>query len=226
VFVGLTIPYYLLGMGKFVPILYLFKLDQVAWYLLSVWLIGKLSKSTKAQLFFALNPLILMEWLVNSHNDAIMITLLLASIYLYQISKAGWSFITLLLSIGIKYVTAAFLPLMFFPRFVRDNFQKVIHYLIVVFALVPLVYHYSWQYQPWYVTWLIPLAALSKNQTVRWTVGAYSLSVFSRYLYFVSTGSWLGSPLFHATSTFVLPVLVFLISSIFHLSPSKSKSTA
>lgn len=206
VFTVLSVPYYLLGMGKFVPILYLFKLDQVAWYLLAIWLIGKM-RGVRAQLYFALNPLILMEWLVNAHNDAIMITLLLLSMYLLTLKKKAWSLITLLLSIGVKYVTVIFMPFIFLKKV---KFETMIHTVLIALAAAPLLYNYSWQYQPWYVTWLIPLAALIPSKTVRWTVGIYSLSVFSRYLYFVGTGSWLGTPLQHALMTFLPPVLTAL----------------
>ena len=215
VFTGLTIPYYLLGFGKFVPILYLFKLDQVAWYLLAIYLIGKL-KGLKAQLFFALNPLVMMEWLVNAHNDAIMITLLLLSLYLYTLKQRTWSFITLLFSIGIKYVTAIFLPFIFLKKLALST---ITHSLLAALAIAPLLYHYSWQYQPWYVTWLIPLSALSPHKWIRSSVAAYSFSVFSRYLYFVGTGSWLGTPLWHALMTFTPPVLCglyFLTLKLFH----------
>lgn len=233
VFTGLTIPYYLLGFGKFVPILYLFKLDQVAWYLLSIWLIGKILSSQKwsdrkvvvAQLFFALNPLILMEWLVNAHNDAIMITLLLASMYLLTVRKRAWSFVTLLLSIGIKYVTVIFVPLLFFPKLVEKHLQSTVYYLLTILTLAPLLYHYSWQYQPWYVTWLIPLSALSPHRWLRWTIGVYSFSVFSRYLFFVGTGSWLGTPLWHALMTFVLPLITALYFLLSYLASHYSNSS-
>lgn len=213
VFTGITIPYYLLGLGKFVPILYLFKLDQVAWYLLTIWVIGKLG-SVRSQLFFALNPLILMEWLVNAHNDAMMISLLMFSLYLLTVKKRAWSFTTLLLSIGVKYVTVILLPFIFLNKV---KLLTIVHCLLVLLGLVPLLYHYSWQYQPWYVTWLIPLAALTPHRWLRITVGVYSLSIFTRYLYFVATGSWLGTPLQHALMTFTPPLIVmlFLLASRF-----------
>lgn len=223
-FTLLTIPYYLLGFGKFVPILYLFKLDQVAWYLLAIWLVGKL-KGVKAQYYFAFNPLILMEWLVNAHNDAIMITLLLLSIYLYTIKNKAWSFVTLLLSIGVKYVTAIFLPFIFISKKIKLDY--IVYFLLACLFLAPLLYHYSWQYQPWYVTWLVPLAALLDSKVIRWSVGAYTLSVFSRYLYFVGTGSWLGTPLQHALMTFLPPVIVaIMISCSGFLSSRKSSGLA
>lgn len=221
VFTGLTVPYYFLGLGKFVPMLYLFKLDQVAWYLLSVWLIGKIGR-TRAQLYFALNPLILMEWLVNSHNDAPMITLLLLSLYLYLRQRHGWSFISLALSAGIKYVTAIFLPVILFGQQLKLSLNAILLYLLGALTLAPLLYHYSWQYQPWYVTWLVPFAALLPFRAVRITVAVYTFSVFSRYLSFVSTGSWLGTPLEHALMTFLPPVL----TSLFFLLPKPGKSSA
>lgn len=208
VFTITTIPYYLLGMGKFVPILYLFKLDQLAWYFLTIWVIGRLAKHrVTTQLYFALNPLILMEWLVNAHNDAMMIALLMLSIYLLTIQKRVWSLITLLLSIGVKYVTIFFLPFIFLKKM---SLSLIVHCSLIILFLAPLLYHYSWQYQPWYATWLIPLAALSPHRWVRWTVATYSLSVFTRYLYFVGSGSWLGTPLQHALMTFLPPALILV----------------
>lgn len=219
VFTAMTIPFYLLGLGKFVPILYLFKIAQAIWYFLAIWLIGKIlstqgwqhAKIVGAQLFFALNPLILMEWLVGAHNDAIMITLLLGSIYLLALEKRVWSFATLALSIGVKYITAIFLPVIIFPSLIKRHFSFVIHSLLILLTLAPLLYHYSWQYQPWYVTWLIPLAALLKNRIARYFVAAYSFAVFTRYLYFVGSGSWLGTPIEHLLMTFTLPVVVLLL---------------
>ncbi|MFZ2199887.1 MAG: hypothetical protein WAV40_03810 [Microgenomates group bacterium] len=208
VFTLLTIPYYILGLGKFVPTLYLFKLDQVAWYLLSIWLIGKI-KGVKAQVYFAFNPLILMEWLVNAHNDAIMITLLLASIYLSTIKEKAWSFVTLLLSVGIKYITVIFLPFIFLVK--KIKLDNVFYFLLLALFLAPLLYHYGYQYQPWYVTWLVPFAAIVDSKLVKWSVGIYSFSVFSRYLFFVGTGSWLGTPLWHALMTFLPPAIVAII---------------
>ncbi len=233
VFIGLTIPYYLLGFGKFVPILYLFKLDQVAWYLLSIWLIGKIAALQKwtsnrvvaSQLFFALNPLILMEWLVNAHNDAIMITLLLLSLYLFLLKKTGWSLLTVLLSAGIKYVTIVFLPIILLSKLARPKLSSIIFYLMSILVLTPLLYHYSWQYQPWYVTWLIPLAALAPSGWTRLAVGAYSFTVFSRYLFFVGTGSWLGTPFQHAWMTFALPALILILGGFSWLVKQLPKTT-
>jgi hypothetical protein len=216
VFTLATIPYYLLGLGKFVPALYLFKLDQIAWYLLTIYLVGKLTETQGwkktavvfSQLFVALNPLIIMEWLVNAHNDASMIALCMLALYLAIKDRKAWSLISLAASVGIKYITVVLAPLLLFPSFIKKNFTRVVYGLTIALSVTPLLYHYSYQYQPWYVTWIIPLVALVPSKGVRLVAAIYSCSVMTRYLYFVSTGSWLGTQLEHAAMTFLPPLIV------------------
>lgn len=207
VMTGLAIPPYLLGLGKFVPTLYLYKLMSLGWYLLSIWLVGRLSsrRPVLAQLFFALNPLILTEWLVNAHNDAPMITLLLLTLYLHKQGRVGWSLLSLLLSIGIKYVTVLALPITFLSKKFAPIYIQ--YSLFFVLLLAPLLYHYSTQYQPWYVTWLVPLAALSGSRVMMSLTAAYSLGALLRYTPFIQTGLWHARPLYFAFLTFA-PLLV------------------
>ncbi|MFH2085954.1 MAG: hypothetical protein ABII21_04190 [bacterium] len=220
VMTGLAIPYYLLGFGKFVPSLYLFKLDQIFWYGLSIWVIGKLAgkRAVMAQLFFALNPLILIEWLVNSHNDAPMISLLLFSLYLLTLTRRLPALISLLFSIGIKYVTIIFLPIILISKKYTINLTSIIYYLISVLALAPILYHYQIQYQPWYVTWLVPFAALSGSIPLMGMTAAYSFGAILRYIPFIQLGLWQGSGRYFALLTFtpmVLSALYFLLLRFF-----------
>jgi len=216
VMTALTIPFYLLGLKKFTPTLYLFKLDQVAWYLLSVFIIGKLARTLKlgskqvlAQLFFALNPLVLFEWLVNAHNDAPMITLLLLSLYLVTISRPLVSLLTLMLSIGIKYVTVVFLPFILIRR-PKFTLLFTIYSLFFTLALVPYFYHYTNQFQPWYITWLVPLAGLTMSSGIMILTAAYSLGALLRYLPYIATGLWSASPFQFALLTYT-PLLLTIV---------------
>ncbi len=205
----LAIPPYLLGLGRFVPALFLLKIQNWGFYLLTVWCIRKLSDN-KAALFFALNPLVLVEWLINAHNDAGMIALLLlAMYYLLSRRKRVLSIVTLLLSVGIKFVTVLYLPFIILKKRIPTYLAN--YTLLVALAAAPLLYNYTTQYQPWYVTWLVPLAALVDTKWVRWTVAAYSLSVLSRYLSYVGTGFWETNQLTLVLSTFTLPAVVALI---------------
>lgn len=217
---ALAIPYYLLGLKKFMLTFYFFKLDQAAWYLLSVYLVGKLGDKLKlsqkgvilAQLFFALNPLVLIEWLSNSHNDAPMVALLLLALYLLSLSKYLWSFIFLLLSASIKYVTVVLLPIIFIQRFVRASrgtpLLLTIYYLLFTLALAPYLYHYTSQFQPWYITWLVPLAGLTASPVIMILTAAYSLGALLRYVPFINTGLWLATPGQFALLTYTPLILV------------------
>lgn len=218
VMTALAIPYYLLGYGKFVPTLYLFKLDQIFWYLLSIYLIGKLApkKPVLAQLIFALNPLILVEWLVNAHNDAPMIALLLLSYYLLTQSKRVYSLLSLALSVGIKYVTIIFLPILLLPKLFKINSLSPIYYLLSTLFLAPLLYHYSYQYQPWYVTWIIPFAALSGSRPIIAMTVAYSIGSFLRYIPYISTGLWIGTPMTFGLLSFTPVAITALYCIVAH----------
>ncbi|OGD79206.1 hypothetical protein A2368_00490 [Candidatus Collierbacteria bacterium RIFOXYB1_FULL_49_13] len=212
--------YYLVGFGKFTPSLYLFKLDQIFWYGASIWIIGRLAgkKAVVAQLFFALNPLVLYEWLVNAHNDAPMISLLLLSLYLFTLKKPLWSLLSLVLSIGIKYVTVIFLPIIIISAKFKLKLTSIVYYLISVLALAPLVYFYSSQYQPWYVTWLVPFAALTGSIPLMGVTAAYSLGALLRYVPFIQTGEWLAGSRYFAFLTFaplVFSLLYFLLLRFF-----------
>lgn len=217
VFTLMTIPYYLLGLGKFVPTMYLYKIDTLFWYLLATWLVGVLAKQlTKdknkvviSQLFFALNPLVLYEWLGNAHNDAPMITLLLLSLYLMTIKKRAWSFISLIFSIGIKYVTIIFLPIILLKN--KFSLLHTTYYLLLALSLAPILYHYSYQYQPWYVTWLVPFAAILGNSNIMILVTAYTFGSLLRYIPFVSTSLWGATPLRFAIYSFAPPLLAGVI---------------
>lgn len=217
----LAIPYYLLGFGKFVPILYLYKLDQVFWYGLSIWALGKLGASPRARLFFALNPLVLYEWLINAHNDAPMIGLALLALVLMKNKNRYWATLSLATSIGIKFVTLIFIPFLLFPSKLISRYLSP--YSLIVLTLAPLLYHYQIQYQPWYVTWLVPFAALSNNKGIMWVVGAYTLGALLRYIPYIQTGLWEGTPLYFASLTFLPPLLMALGYNGVHAALSQTK---
>lgn len=212
-----TIPYYILGLAKFVPSLYLYKIGQIGWYLLTVWLVGKLTKSVRAQLFVALNPLILIEWIMNAHNDAPMIALLLLSMYLAQAGRRMLSAGALAISAGIKYVTGIFLPFLFLGKM---NLKTQSILLCAAFFLIPLAYKYSFQYQPWYVTWLVPFAAIAGHGGLMFIVSAYAFGSLLRYIPFVSTGLWSATPLQFAIYSF-LPLLTASAVVMIHMRARK-----
>ena len=97
------------GWGKFSLTFFLYKLMNGTLYFFVVYFLNK--KNKREALFFATHPLIIIEGLINAHNDMIAVSLGLIGIYLLEKKFNIWSRIFLLFSVGIKYVTA---PLLIF----------------------------------------------------------------------------------------------------------------
>lgn len=173
---------------NFLLSLYFFKILSVFFYLLSSFFIFKLSKSYKSVIFYALNPLVLIETVVSGHNDVVMIALALYSIYLLKSRKLFLSFLLLLFSIGIKYATVFLLPvyiyaLIKYRKKLSINWEKVYFYsflsLLIVFLLSPI----REEMYPWYSIWFISFASLNihKNK-ISIIVTLFSAGLLLRYI--------------------------------------------
>ena len=97
----------------------LFKLLGLTAHLLNAWLIwlilGRISGATPSRqlvgtLFYAWNPLCLLEFCASAHNDAMMLTLLLLGVYLLLRDHELLALIAFGASISTKYVPLALLP--------------------------------------------------------------------------------------------------------------------
>ena len=207
VFTFIESPAYLLGLGKFVPVLYLMKITMSLFFVWCIYLIGKIgeamgySKSAiiKSQILIALNPFLLLEVVVNGHNDAVMIALFLLAL-LYSIrGRVVPSMASFLASVGVKYVTALALPI----YLVKDPKRKILLSFIILLLPVLLALY---RFQPWYLVWaIIPAALLDFNWTRLWIISA-SLAGLIFYTPYIFTGFWLNSLPFVATIVY-LPIL-------------------
>ena len=107
-----------LGFAKFAPTFFLFKAVTVGFYLLAVRFLERLNK--KWAIIFATSPLILVEGLVNGHNDLISASLVIVGLYYFLKSKKILSTLFIALSIGIKYLTFPFLLIL--PKLKTTSF--------------------------------------------------------------------------------------------------------
>lgn len=107
-FLPITLIPSFLGWGKFSLTFFLYKLMNGALYFIAVYLLNK--KNKREALFFATHPLIIIEGIINGHNDLIGVSLGLIGVYLLERKYNIWSRVLFLLSVGIKYVT---LPIFF-----------------------------------------------------------------------------------------------------------------
>lgn len=132
-----------LGWGKFSLTFFLYKLLNGVLYFLAVYMLNK--KDKRLALFFATHPLIIIEGLVNTHNDMIAVSLGLIGIYLLEEKYNVWGRVLLLFSAGIKYVTA--------PVIALSSTLHVTCYtkaLFVTQAALILYLCFKMEIQPWY----------------------------------------------------------------------------
>lgn len=215
VFTAIESPAYLLGIGKFVPVLLLMKLTMSAFFVWVIYLIGQLThklgftkqQQVLAQLSIAFNPFILLEVVVNGHNDAVMIALFFWSLLFSLNSKLVPSILSLLASAGTKYMTILTLPIYFIksPRF------KVI---FATFAMLAPVVFLPGRFQPWYLVWsILPASLIGTSWSRLWIVLA-SLAGLIYYIPYISTGFWLNSRPFVFSIIYLPIVLTFVLTRL------------
>ena len=140
-FLLITIIPSFLSFGKFVLSFLFFKLTFIIFYVFAVFFLNKLNK--RYAIIFATNPLIIIEGLVNSHNDLIGVALAIIGIYYLLESKGLYSRLFFILSVGVKYIT---FPVLFLMRsHVRWN--KVIFTFLIGIMLYLSI---KSEIQPWY----------------------------------------------------------------------------
>lgn len=212
---------YLLGFGNFVLAFFNLKLVVMLFYIGTVWLIQKISKSIYAALLFALNPLIIIEALIGSHNDVVMMFLALFSFFLLKKKKILLASLFLIGSILIKYVTIFLIPVFIFAAY--KTFKKssidwnnIYFYCWVSMFAIFLLSALRVEIYPWYATWflvfvpLIPQGKFLLNLSL-----AFSFGLLLRYIPFMFFGTHFGvTPIVKTLVTFS-PALLTIFYAFF-----------
>ena len=165
----LTVPLSFIGMNYFLPTFFLFKILMGLSFLGSCYLIYKISEKIFPEnallnlVFFALNPLVLVEALVSAHNDIPMIFFFLLSIYLFLQKRKALSFISNIFSIGVKFSTGIIFPLFmvleYFDRTKRKiNWEKFFIWSFLLSLLTVILATFRTTFQPWYLVFPLSLA--------------------------------------------------------------------
>src|SRR3989338_9479165 len=144
----LTVPLSFIGFNFFLFTFFLFKFLGSLSFLGTAYFIAKILKkaSPKNELFglslFVFNPLVIIETLVSSHNDMVMIFFGVLSLYLLVNKKYITSILYLIFSIGIKFATVSLLPIFLFPLFTKNKSQidwaKFLNFLVPLLS-IPLI---------------------------------------------------------------------------------------
>lgn len=210
VFTVIESPAYLLGLGKFVPVLILMKIAMTSFFVWCIYLVGKIGETLGfkrdqrvfSQIILAFNPFLLIEVVLNGHNDAVMMALFLLSLLYSLKTKLLPSLISIFASIGTKYVSVLTLP----SYFIHSPKHKT--WYIFLAMLLPVLLFLA-RFQPWYLVWaLIPAALIDHSLTRHWIILS-SLAGTIFYAPYIQTGFWLNSLPFVAVIVY-LPIILSL----------------
>lgn len=187
----------LLGSGVFSLTFLLFKSMHVMFYILSGWVLLKMNR--KAALIFITSPLIIVEGLMNSHNDFIALALAILGVYLLQRKRSVFASLMFLTSGLIKFIS---LPVIFLSagglmnKFIQKRISSIkclhsIHPWHIAFGgtMILILYLLSRQeIQPWYFLNVFVFLPFAPNLFDKFTVAITGL-LLSYYPY-VLGGEW------------------------------------
>lgn len=187
---------YMFGLGKFILTFWAFK----AWTLVAfvgLFLIDRsLIKKPERLMLFFLNPLVLLELLMNGHNDVwMMVTAHLGVLFLWkmlevkgkarQLLSLGLSLLFLGISSEVKRATALLLPLWVALPFTTRSLKPLKAYwadLAALLMFAPLLTPLSRQFNPWYLVWSLSFLPFAKTKLVRVSLICFSVTSTLRYL--------------------------------------------
>jgi len=214
VWLALTpIPHYL-GGGDIWRTIIAFKLMNALAWLATSYLIYRFTRSPKNVIFFALNPLVLIETLVSGHNDIYMMILVLSGLILWK--RSGFKdkvngALLFFASWWIKGATVVVTPLLFFRKLSLEKTFVATYWLLacVFFIATPI----REELYPWYAVWLVSTASLLPLKRYPFITGFTIVLTFALELrqmpymwrgYYEGPGPWL------RLAVTVIPTAVFL----------------
>jgi hypothetical protein len=218
---GLTLPISYIGSNIFLLTFFLFKFLLVGCYIGSSFLIWKINQKILPQyanfnlVLFALNPLVIIETLVSSHNDTAMILFALLGVYLFFIGKKIFSLLFIFLSAMIKIPTLALLApvlLSYIPMKEKLSNERYVWGLILTSVAALLYVLTKLEMQPWYFLWILPLACIIKpNKYTLSLIIGFSLGLLLRYTPFIYSGDWNGlAPQVKGLVSLVTPAILLI----------------
>ncbi len=220
----LVLPSYLLSFGKFTLALFNLKIFNWFAYLTTAFALNRLSLNLKfspskrrlVQLSFLFQPLILIEFLINAHNDAWMMAFFLWSLVFFLEDRR---FLTLLFFVAagsIKYITFLSLPFFLLFRFssffkLRFSSYQLISWICSSLLIGVVLFWWLFKFQIWYLLWFFTLLPLFLTSFLDFLFSLiYSFYALSYYYFFILTGFWSREPQYYRLGLFSL-TFIFLI---------------
>lgn len=198
---AITIPFSFIGANIFIITFFLFKILASSSFSVLLYYLYRISEKINSKkvmekfILFALNPLVLFECLISAHNDVVMMAFAVASLYYLFRNKYWLSYILLFISIGVKFATAALIPVFIIYYFLHNRKKMVTSEwtLLVSFylMLVPLLFVTTHtNFQPWYLLYILPFIPFVKQVLIRFGLIITTFAALMLYSSFFATGSW------------------------------------
>jgi len=179
-FLPLTLIPAFLSFGKFISNYIFFKLLFTATYVVGVYFLSK--KSRQSALEFATHPFVILEGLINLHNDMLAVSFIFAGVYYLSTQRVWLARFMLAMSGGIKYLTA--------PLFILKN-EKLNRWNYAVIGLQLLLFVYlvwSKGFQQWY--FFIFFALLPYFPRIIKMLSPVFLGLMVSYYPYIRLGGW------------------------------------
>ena len=204
VWIALTAIPHTLGSGNIWATMFAFKFMNVATYFGFCYFIWNVTKNSMNVIFFALNPLVLIEVIMNGHNDIYMIFLALVALKYKNI-------FALVASWFIKGATLILAPL----QLLKITWEKTLvaaYWLLafVFFVFAPI----REELYPWYAVWLIATASLMNFKSHKHLLGftmVLSFALELRHLPYMWMGYYEGPGPILRTLLTVIPIALFFV---------------
>lgn len=212
VWIALTaIPHYLGGDNVWATML-AFKIMNAAIYMGFSYLIFMVTKNMKNVVFFALNPLGLIEVIMNGHNDIYMMTLALGGLLLWSKKHRIAGMMLVASSWLIKGATLILTPLLLFVNMPPEKLLRIAYWMLsAVFFIVAPVRE---ELYPWYAVWLVSTASLlplKSNRLIYLFTIVLTFSLELRNLPYMWMGYYEGPGPMVRTLLTVFPVTLFFV---------------
>jgi hypothetical protein len=233
----LTLPLGFLGFNYFLPTFFIFKFFSAFCFLTTVFFISKILKKIAPEfqvigtVFYALNPLVLIESLVSAHNDVAMMALAVIGFYFFIEKKWIWGILAGVLSALAKQATVFLLlpfalysaNLLFKKKLFSEKWFILSCAIISVLGFILVITKI--EIQPWYCLWFLPFIVFARpNKIFLWITAGFSLGTILRYVPFLWQGDWNGQASFvKLLVTVVSPILFFLLGIIYGTKSSAKK---
>jgi len=205
----------IIGFNKFLPSYLFIKMGNLILFLIIGFYLIKILKSKRlAVSLWFLNPFLYQEFLINCHNDLLMIALAIIGFYYWRKEKKkGW--LAFLLSVTSKYVSILLLP-----AFVFKKHYKIILLSSALILLIGFTAKVA-SFQAWYFAWLFMLLPFLKLSRYVWSfiLSGELLILLIKYYPFLRFGQWQTRGYLFLQAYFILLALVLIFDFFtFHVS--------